>query len=69
MPATVSKPLITSDQIRHLRAKLDLSQEEFAREVGVTKRTVGNWERGDPPRGAAARHLRHLYDQHFSTQP
>ncbi len=33
-------------EIKELRKKLELSQEDFARKVGVTSGTVGRWERG-----------------------
>jgi putative transcriptional regulator len=32
--------------VRHLRARLGLTQEQFAREVGVTFSTVNQWENG-----------------------
>ncbi len=33
-----------SEQIRQLRIGLDMTQEEFAHEVGVTFATVNRWE-------------------------
>lgn len=32
--------------IKELRQRLDLTQEQFAREVGVTYSTINNWENG-----------------------
>lgn len=34
------------DEIRALRKKLDLSQKDLAKKLGVSKRTVENWEQG-----------------------
>jgi DNA-binding transcriptional regulator YiaG len=36
----------TRTDVARMRAKLGVSQEEFARRVGVTARTVYRWERG-----------------------
>lgn len=36
--------MITTDQIKPLRAKLNESQEVFANRVGVSYRTVARWE-------------------------
>lgn len=33
-----------SDQIKSLRAKTGLTQEEFARKINVTRQAVSNWE-------------------------
>lgn len=35
-----------ADMIRNLRAKLELTQEQFAAKVGVTWSTVNRWENG-----------------------
>lgn len=32
--------------IKSLRKRMELTQEQFAREVGVTYSTVNNWENG-----------------------
>ncbi len=32
--------------VKNLRRRLNLTQEQFAREVGVTYSTVNNWENG-----------------------
>jgi len=37
---------IAAKDILNLRLKLQLSQEEFAREVGVTLSTIYRWEAG-----------------------
>jgi DNA-binding transcriptional regulator YiaG len=46
-----------SNWIRELRARLGVTQDEFAHALGVAESTVRNWESGrNPPhRGAAAR--------------
>ena len=36
-----------ADRIRHIREKLDLSQEAFGNKVGVSKAAVSQWESGD----------------------
>lgn len=36
-----------SKLIKKLRAKLDLTQEQFAQKVGVTFSTINNWEKGN----------------------
>ena len=37
---------MTSKDIRRIRAKLDLSQSEFAELLGVSTRTLQHWEQG-----------------------
>jgi putative transcriptional regulator len=37
---------VTAAEIRDLRSRLELSQEAFARLVGVSVRTVARWEAG-----------------------
>lgn len=38
---------ITGEQIRTQRERLQLTQQELADHVGVSMRTIGNWERGE----------------------
>lgn len=38
---------ITGEQIKEGRERLHLTQQELATQVGVSMRTVGNWERGE----------------------
>lgn len=42
----VERPLPSPAAVRHLRARLGLTQEEYARMLGVTWTTVSRWERG-----------------------
>jgi putative transcriptional regulator len=42
----LEKSLKISDLIRELRQHLDLSQEKFAAQLGVSMRTVNRWENG-----------------------
>lgn len=51
-----------ADTIRVAREKLDISQSELARRVGVTKTAVSKWEKGDsaPTRKRAAKVAREL---------
>lgn len=37
---------MNADEIKALRAKLGLTQEELAKQLGVTVRTIANWESG-----------------------
>ena len=65
MPVAIEmKKKITCKQIRELREALGLSQVDFARQLGVVTRTVGNWERSTPPSGPTAQHLWTLYQTH-----
>lgn len=43
-PATSSKSWISGKGVRSLRRKLKLSQEAFAKLIGVSPNTVNNWE-------------------------
>ena len=38
---------MTPNQIRTLRKRLNLTQEQFAAKVGVASNTVARWERGE----------------------
>jgi putative transcriptional regulator len=42
----LTKPLLISDLVRHLRQHLNLSQEKFAARLGVSFKTVNRWEKG-----------------------
>ena len=47
-----------ADRVAGLRYRLGLSQEEFARRLGVRQQTVSEWETGlHTPRGASKRVL------------
>jgi len=51
----IQVPTITAEQIADTRSKSGVSQEVFARLLGVTKSIVSQWERGErTPGGAAA---------------
>jgi transcriptional regulator with XRE-family HTH domain len=39
--------MLTGDQLRIAREKAGLTQEALAQRVGVSMRSVGNWERGE----------------------
>ncbi|MDJ0319791.1 helix-turn-helix domain-containing protein [Pseudarthrobacter sp. PS3-L1] len=42
-----SEAMISGEQIRSAREASGLTQQELAKQLGVTLRTVGNWERGE----------------------
>ena len=42
-------PILIAHQIKELRRILDLSQEQLARRIDVTKKTVAEWEQGRQP--------------------
>ena len=53
-----------SEIIKELRAKLGLTQEQFAAEVGVTFSTVNRWENGrGTPSPLALRRIKELRKQ------
>ncbi len=55
---------LTARNIRDLRVLLNLTQEQFAREVGVVVDTVHRWENGHAKPGRLARRaLQQLADK------
>jgi DNA-binding transcriptional regulator YiaG len=53
--------MIRKHDVVRLRAYLGLSQEKFAKKLGVSVTTVGNWERGlHKPRSQSLRDLEWL---------
>ena len=55
---------VVAEMIRKLRAKLGLTQEQFAAKVGVTWSTVNRWENGrGRPSPLALRRIRELQDE------
>lgn len=53
------KELLDEPDARVIRAQLNLSREQFAQVIGVSKRTVEGWEQGRrKPSGPAATLLR-----------
>lgn len=56
-------------QIRNLRLKLGLTQEQFAAKVGVTFSTVNRWENGKgKPSPLAMRQIKDFVDQNELTE-
>jgi len=53
--------MFRKQDVVRLRARLGLSQEKFARKLGVSVFAVSNWERGlNKPRGLSLRALERL---------
>lgn len=49
------------EEVKSLREELGLTQEKFAKRIGVHKITVSRWERGEMvPRGLALKALERL---------
>ena len=46
VPVTVEYSLVAIEEIRQLREELNMTQENFAHEIGVTFATVNRWENG-----------------------
>ena len=40
--------MVTGDELRRARSRAKLTQGELAKRLGVSLRTVGNWESGQP---------------------
>lgn len=47
--------MITGEQLRRARERRGWTQEQLAEAVGVTFRSIGNWERGEVPASREAR--------------
>lgn len=47
--------MITGDGLRQARERRGWTQEQLATAVGVTQRSIGNWERGEVPSSKEAR--------------
>lgn len=57
--------MIDGSEIRQARERARLTQEQLAQALGVSLRTVGNWERGaSVPRSSEAR-VRHVLADHL----
>lgn len=53
--------MIQSDTLKELRVSAGLTQDDLARQVGYTAKTISRWERGQaPPRAAVLEYLRGL---------
>ena len=51
---------ITSPEIKEIRKKLNVSQNEFAMMIGVSVRTLQNWEQGRRTPDGPAKALLHI---------
>ena len=72
MPATTVKRRTTADprpkwdpaKVRALRLHIGLSQQSFAKKLGVRQQTVSDWEKGSyRPRGASLTLLNMIAEQ------
>ena len=55
---------MSPEEIRELRTRMGLSQDKFARKIGVTQVTVYNWEKGrTEPSELAQNYLKLLREQ------
>ena len=56
---------MTSDEYREIRQRMGLTQEQLARELGVTSMTVSRRERGETEIDGEATHaLKRLWERH-----
>lgn len=60
--------VITGQQLRRARERRGWTQEELASRLGVTFRSVGNWERGDVPANRQER-IRQVLGGHLDEDP
>jgi putative transcriptional regulator len=57
-------PAMSGADVRHVRAKLNVSQSVFARQLRIAERTVANWEQGVSQPNAQAVILIRLIERH-----
>lgn len=57
--------IITSNRIKRIRRKINLSEQHFAEMLGVTLETVLNWENGKCLPSGIAMRLLYLLDNHI----
>jgi DNA-binding XRE family transcriptional regulator len=61
--------LVDRQEIREARQLLGVTQVQLAQALGVTARSVINWEMGDVPISTVvALAIRHLLDQHEAAE-
>jgi len=52
-----------ADDLRAIRAQLDITQKELAQQFGVSLRTLQNWEAGMEPRPRHRRAIRAFIEE------
>ena len=63
------KEIELADKIKQLRAKLGLTQEQFATKVGVTFSTINRWENGKGnPSPLAMRQIKELMERNEKSE-
>lgn len=62
----MSAETVTPEEVKAIRAKMELTGDQFAKRIGVHRVTVVRWERGEMvPRGMALAALLKLKRKHL----
>ena len=57
---------LTPEQVKTIRARLDMTQQGFAEEISMTLSTVSRWERGlGVPSRVAVRTIKEVLKRHY----
>ena len=57
----------TSEDVKDLRHRLNISQRDFANCLGVSKKTIEKWESGDNTPSGPAKRMLELFSQNIIT--
>lgn len=61
--------MTTGDEIRTARQRAGLTQQELASRIGVSMRTIGNWERGETVTQRHAARIADVLGGHLTSAP
>lgn len=61
--------MTTGDEIRTARQRAGLTQQELASKIGVSMRTIGNWERGETVTQRHAARIADVLGGHLTSAP